>query len=700
VSGRDLAARWLVVVAAALLVAALLLGYAWRVLFDSEQFANRAGAALQDTSVRTVVAERVTDGLVLANEPDLIAARPIVASAVSGLVGGDAFAGLFRRAVRDVHRSIFAGDEDTLTLTLVDVGTVAAAALQQLRPELAAELEERRGITVLERRVGTATADLTRVADDLRMGAFVLAGLALVAAAAALLAGRDRRRTVARLGIGVAAAGVVLVVGGAIVRAVVLARVDDPDRRSAATAVWDAFLADLRGLGWVVAAVGVVVAAAAASLIRPGAIGEWLRRALQLLTTEPRAAWLRVARGAALIGVGVLAIAEPATVLQLGALLAGLAVLYSGVEAILRVTTYRPPERTAQPAPPSRRGRTVAVAAIAALLVAGAVGAFAAGGGIDEPEAAIDACNGHRELCDRALDEVVLPATHNSMSVPLPGWFSALQERPIAGQLEDGIRGLLLDTHYADRLANGRTRTYFGSDADLRRAIEQDGVSRRAVEAGERLRERIGFRGTGERGIYLCHTFCELGATPLADVLDDIREFLVTHPREVVVVVNQDGVTPEDFVAAVEAAGLDRYAFAGPADTSLRTMIEDDTRLVLLAENRAGGAPWYRLAYERLVQETPFRFDAPSELTDPAGLEATCRPNRGAAGAPLFLVNHWINTDPAPRPSHAETVNAYEPLLRRARTCARIRSAVPNLLAVDFYGRGDLFRVVDTLNGL
>ena len=92
---------------------------------------------------------------------------------------------------------------------------------------------------------------------------------------------------------------------------------------------------------------------------------------------------------------------------------------------------------------------------------------FALGGGAEAPAAQpITGCNGHAALCDRPLDEVVLPATHNSMSAPLPGWFSAEQERPIGGQLDDGIRGLLLDTHYGDRLASGRVRTYFGSADD------------------------------------------------------------------------------------------------------------------------------------------------------------------------------------------------------------------------------------------
>jgi hypothetical protein len=47
-------------------------------------------------------------------------------------------------------------------------------------------------------------------------------------------------------------------------------------------------------------------------------------------------------------------------------------------------------------------------------------------------------------------------------------------------------------------------------------------VSRQSVEAALRLRERLGFRGAGERGIYRCHPFCEIGATPLATALDQI----------------------------------------------------------------------------------------------------------------------------------------------------------------------------------
>jgi hypothetical protein len=289
------------------------------------------------------------------------------------------------------------------------------------------------------------------------------------------------------------------------------------------------------------------------------------------------------------------------------------------------------------------------------------------------------------------------------MSVPLPGWFSAEQDRPIANQLADGVRGLLIDAHYADRLDNGKLRTYFGSDHTLLQQAKQDGVSPEAVDAAKRIRERLGFRGKGKRGMYFCHTFCELGATPVASVLDDIRDFLVSHPGDIVVVINQDYVSPKDYVAAVERAGLGNLVYRGPTSgrlPTLRKLIDGNQRAIFLAENKAGGAPWYRLAYKQMTEETPYKFSKASQLTDAAGLPASCKPNRGPKTAPVFLLNHWISTDPVPRPSDAKKVNAYGPLLQRARECQRLRDHVPNLVAVNFYRQGDLFRVVDTLNGV
>ena len=278
-----------------------------------------------------------------------------------------------------------------------------------------------------------------------------------------------------------------------------------------------------------------------------------------------------------------------------------------------------------------------------------------------------------------------------------------MQERPIGDQLDDGVRGLLIDTHYADRLQNGRVRTFFGSSQQLRKQAKRDGVSPEAVAAAERIRDRLGFAGEGERGMYLCHSFCELGATPLQSVLEDIHTFLVANPGAVLVVVNQDYVTPEDFVEAVKDAGVAEFAYTGPVNgewPTLREMVDSGRRVVFLAENEAGGAPWYHLAYDGITEETPYAFKKVVQLTSSADLAATCSKNRGAAGSPIFLLNHWITTDPLPLPSQADEVNAYDALLKRARDCQRIRKHLPNLVAVNFYLRGEVFRVVDTLNRL
>ena len=550
------------------------------------------------------------------------------------------------------------------------------------------------------------TGDLARTAERVRLLAVVLALLTLAAAGAALFLTADRRRVASRLGAGMAAAGVLVLIGYAVARTLTLATVSDPDARAAAGGVWDAFLGDLRTAGWVLAGAGAIVAAAAESLIRPVAIERPLRALGRIAMTEPVGVPLRLARASALVVIGLLLIAHPQLALQVvgdggrglhplqgprGAAPArlpaarrgarrraprrsrrGAAVPGSPRSSASPRCCSRPPSPPSSPAAASRRRRSRSRAATATPRCATA--------------RSTRSCSPRRTTRCRCR---------------CPGWISAEQDRPIGGQLEDGIHGLLLDTHYGDRLANGRVRTYFGSAADLRRASEQDSVSPASVEAALRLRGRLGFRGEGTRGMYLCHTFCELGATPLEDGLKDIHDFLATHPAEVVVMVNQDYVKPADFVQAIDDADLTPYAFTPPKGAqwpTLREMIEDGRRLVMLAENRAGAAPWYQLAYERLTEETPFDFGSAEALIGAAGLEAGCRPNRGPARAPLFLINHWVTTAPIQRPSDAAKVNAYAPLLRRAQTCERIRDHLPTLLAINFYKEGDVFRVVDTLN--
>ncbi len=253
------------------------------------------------------------------------------------------------------------------------------------------------------------------------------------------------------------------------------------------------------------------------------------------------------------------------------------------------------------------------------------------------------ACNGHAALCDRRLDEVALPATHNSMSNADDGWMLPNQGHDIADQLEDGVRGFLLDT------------------------VEEDGE------------------------LLLCHGYCSLGSVPLADVLALYADFLDANPHEVLVFVIQDGITVDQTSDAFMQAGLVPRAWAWDGGTmpTLGELIDADERLIVSAESAGPPPDWYHHAWD-LFWDTPYDFEAVDEFN--------CELNRGDVANPLFLLNHWLG--PLPSDALAAEANAMDVLGARAERCAAAAGRVPTLVAVDHYEIGDLFAVVDALNGV
>src|SRR5262245_35342699 len=389
----------LIVLASACLTIALVAGYVHRAAVDSDQFANRATVALEDDAVRSLVAQKITDDVVIKRESDLLAARPLIESVTSAIVGSRAFTNLFRSAVRDVHRAVFNGDQDTVTLTVGDVGTVVAAALQQLRPALARKVGATGDAELIKANLGNVGGKATRVADDVRALAIILLVATLLAATGAIWLSRDRRRTIVGLGIGAAAGGICLVVVYGVGRSIAIDQVDGPENRAAAGAVWDAFLGDLRTAAWILAGSGAVVAAAAASLLKPFDISVPIRRAAAWVTTEPKTPALKVLRGLGLLAAGLVVILRRDAVLRLLFTLVGVYLIYEGVSVILRLI-YRPPEPHA---PPPRRitetivhhRRRIATSAIAAMLIVAAIAIFGGSGRTTTAAPAAGACEGN-----------------------------------------------------------------------------------------------------------------------------------------------------------------------------------------------------------------------------------------------------------------------------------------------------------------
>ncbi len=267
----------------------------------------------------------------------------------------------------------------------------------------------------------------------------------------------------------------------------------------------------------------------------------------------------------------------------------------------------------------------------------------------------VQKCNGYTALCDRAFDAVAYPTTHNAMSNAAEGWAGPNQEYGITRQLNDGVRALMLDTHYN---VGSLTAPDAPTDVPL-----------------------------------LCHAYCQFGWKPLRDGLGEIKTFLDTHPNEVVSIIFETYVTPADTAAAFSQSGLSAYVTAHAANApwpTLRQMIAAGTRLVAFTDSGGGSYPWYLDVWAEA-------FDNPYSAKVPADL--VCTVNRGNGANRLFILNNFL-TDPVARRPLADQVNYNPFLVTQAQTCQTARAHLPNFVTVDFYNRGNLFAAVKTLNGV
>ena len=691
---RRLAADVLISLGVVAFSLAAILSVARRALFYPDAFADRLAASLADPRVADFVADRTTSA-VLAKQPDLTAYRPLIVATARGAVSSSAFQALVRTAARTAHRGLFAEGTRTVMVSVPDVGVLLRSALAKASPSVAERVPVRvQGVLTSIGQSGVDRAVL-RLWDVSRRSQWLAGSLALggaLLALAGVLVAPAPRDAVARLGIDLLVAGLALFLLAAGGGAVVGLLPDDALARRAAAGLWDAFTGSLRTWAFVLGATGLVLYAAGRSL---GERFDARDSAKKLVSWFERPAARnrdRVMRGVVLLAVGGFAVLRPAgavtaLVMALGALLALL-----GLRHLFEIVPRALPDADATSVQAARRAglRAGVVLGLAAALVA-AIAWF--GRPTHPPVAVTDACNGAPELCGRRLDQVVFPGSHNAMSsADVPNWMFPQQERGIAGQLEDGIRALLIDVHYGVPV-EGRVKTDLDSEEGSRDKFE-NAVGKEGLDAAMRIRDRLAGKAEGPRGLYLCHGFCELGATSLGDALERIHEFLVQNPNEVLLLVIEDYVSAGDLAAAFVESGLDGLVYrglAGPTWPTLREMIDSRQRVVVLTESGRPGVSWIHPAFE-VMQETPYHFTKPSELV--------CTANRGGTAGSLFLMNNWIDTTPAPKPSNAALVNAYDALVTRARACQAERARMPTVIAVDFYRTGALFRAARTLNGL
>ena len=254
--------------------------------------------------------------------------------------------------------------------------------------------------------------------------------------------------------------------------------------------------------------------------------------------------------------------------------------------------------------------------------------------------------NGQPHMADRRYNEVAYATTHNANANGAHNYFFPNQISDMRKQLDDGIRGMMIDLHQVD---------------------------------GETL---------------FCHGDCRLGKQDILSGLGEIAGFLDENPNEVVTLILETySVTPKMLARAFAESGLLKYAYAHTPGTpwpTLGEMVRTGQRLVVFYDRNNDGYPWLHPMWESLW-DTPWNV---SRIKD-----FTCAPGRGRPENDLFVLNHFI-LNPLPTPGTAEAANSADVLMERALACWDASGHIPNFVTVDYYELGDVIAVADALNDL
>jgi hypothetical protein len=663
-------------------------------IFRSEAFAERITTSLGNPDVSRYLAEQITDA-VIAERPNLVAVRPIIVSATGSLVQSEPFRAVARRAIETAHASAFSKGSEQVLLSLPDVGILLRNALGAASPQLAAKIPDQLGTAVARMEKSRAGAVLQRLHtlwSRIRWVTRVLLFVGPLVLIAGIVLLPDRRRGLVRAGIGL------IVVGLLVGMLVPLGRVvtfwaipKDPGARAALFGLWRAYFLGLFSWAATLAGTGVVLAAAGTSLYEDLDPFNRLKAILDRAVHPPASRGGRTLWALALSVVGTIVLIWPTSVLTATAVLIGLLLIYAALREVFRLALERMPQAAQAESAQGASYRLGFISILAGAIIGGILIWW-------RPTAApmrsaITTCNGSSLLCDRRVNEVVFPGAHNAMSnAEAVGWMFPHHQKGIPAMLQDGVRALLIDIHYGIP-TDQRVKTDLDAEQSSLEKIE-GAVGPEGTAAAMRIRDRLVVGKGQEHGLFFCHGFCELGAYPVVPVLRDVRDFMVEHPDQVIIMVIEDYVTPEDLKKAFDESGLTELVDTlgvTPPWATLRQLIDANQRVIVFTESGRPGVAWLHPTLGT-IQETPYTFHQPSDFS--------CRPNRGDTTGSLFQINHWIETTPAPKPSNAALVNAYDALLARARECQRARGHLPNVIAVDFYDIGDLFRVARTLNGL
>ena len=730
--------------------------WAHATVLTPSRFAQSATQLLDAPAVRTALADAITEKLVETGPSRLASFQTVLQPAIEQLLRTEVFRSIFRTAVTRAQDAILTEDGSAAAINLSAALGVLSGSLQVSNPSLAEAIPSGTDdffVNVSSTLRDAKAWELARAsAESLPRSLALLAALGV----AVVLIDTDRRRGVLKLGVAIAVAGLTLVALATAAPLIASSFGSTPTIRQALHDGARIFFSSLSDVAIALTAIGLILSAFAVATrptrppLRPIEIWESLRRRSARFTPTTSAG--HVLRALLVMMLGYVIIVRRDVVAPLLVFMGGAYVAYLGAVELLTVVGRTDAHSTRaaiadrlRPSGGRRHCRVLATTAVLLALVIVAALILDARSGSRANAAQQHRCNGHVELCDRRLDEVAFAGSHNSMSARRdPGWLFAEQDQGIPAQLAYGVRALLVKTHYGIPSGldlTGAPLVITDQGAELATSTPESS----ALLTPDQQRQAAAIAASAKvdpalRDVYLCHVNCELGATKFTDALRYLRQFLDSHPDEVVILVVGNYVSDADTEKAFRATGLfDRlWNFEpGAALPTLREMIDARRTIAMFAEFGTDQPRWNPAAYGPF-QDTPYTFRTQQELyapgsplysgdavvdgpvpavvptptpTDPGHVSfvpaadwtglPSCAPNRGEPSSPMFQINHWITpVGEAATAAQAKVINAYDVLMPRVRDCMTQRGRFPTIIGVNFYDKGDLLRVVDELNGV
>lgn len=124
--------RVLVVVSSLAMLLGLLLAHVGDVVFDSDEAGDVAVEALARPEIRSAVAAKVVDQIVVL-DPELLVVRPVIELTVDQVLQSPEVADMVRFGVADLHRTVFTDADDTLSIELAELVLLVKGVVGQAR---------------------------------------------------------------------------------------------------------------------------------------------------------------------------------------------------------------------------------------------------------------------------------------------------------------------------------------------------------------------------------------------------------------------------------------------------------------------------------------------------------------------------------------------------------------------------------------